>query len=340
MTEYVPHDLPRMCHARFMVGRTRGAYAQTNRVLALLDRLSVRRFPVPLVSLADELNISERQLRRDLRALDAAGHRVEVTVIDGRTAVKLADGLRAGVLQLSLRERWALLAVRGVFDVLEGTPLYEDVTSIYEKVSASLPKDQRDSLRALGDRFVYLSGDGIKSYTGKEDVLDAILTGVLRRNRVRFRYKSKSGEVTRGVLEPYAMVLYKQGLYTIGRVRTAAGVVERTFAVERFTSAEHQRGATFQVPKDFHVQRFFQGAFGIHHGESTHRVVVDFDASARPLVEARRWHPSQRLIKLPNGGVRAELDVSDLTEVVHWIVGWGPKAKARAPKPLVDRVAE
>ena len=53
--------------------------------------------------------------------------------------------------------KYALLAVRRVFDVLKDTPLHEDVRSIYAKMAALLPPDEQLELARLGDRFVYLS---------------------------------------------------------------------------------------------------------------------------------------------------------------------------------------
>src|SRR6185503_8094049 len=85
--------------------------------------------------------------------------------------------------------------------------------------------------------------------------------------------------------------------------------------------------------------RYFHGAFGIYLGDLTEHVIIDFAADVRELVEARTWHPSQTLARLENGGVRLELDVSDLVQVANWAIGWGPLAHVRAPHTLVLRVA-
>lgn len=325
-------------------GRRKGKYGQAARTLRILEELKASPDGAPLAPLAAELGISERQLRRDLEALDEAGFTYELISIDRRAAARLTD--QRGIdLRLSQRERFALLAARRVFDVLEGTPLHEDVASIYDKLTASLPEEQKKELARFGDRFVYLPDGGRKTYDDKADILNALLTGVLRRRYVRFRYRAKSGEITEGRLAPYALVLYKQGLYAIGRVegeqqfRNAGAPLARTFALERFLEAEHVRGADFEVPEDFRVDRYFHGAFGIYLGDLTEHVIIDFRAEARELVEARTWHPSQTITRLENGGVRLELDVSDLFQVANWAIGWGPLAEVKAPPALIKRVA-
>jgi proteasome accessory factor B len=234
--------------------------------------------------------------------------------------------------------------VRRAFDVLLDTPLYDDVTSIYTKIAGSLPELERAELDSFGERFVYLPEGGTTIYKGKDDILDALQTGVLRRWRVAFTYRPPGGEPRQGVLEPYAMVLYKNGLYAIGPTVAEDGdgkAVRRphVYACERFETAEFQRGAVFEVPRSFRGDRYFDGVFGIFmsEGERKH-VVVEFGVEARPLVEARTWHKTQKITGLPGGGVRLEFDVVDLTQVQTWALGWGPHARVCGPPELVKRM--
>jgi predicted DNA-binding transcriptional regulator YafY len=318
------------------MSRQKGKYNQTARVMRILDRLKAQPDGATLAVFAEEFAVTVRQIRRDLDALDQAGHSWEHVMLGKNPGVRLTE--RTGIdVTLSQRERYALFAARRVFDVLEGTPLHEDLHSIFDKLVATLPEEQKKELIRFGDRFVYLPDGGTKSYAEKDEVLDALFTGVLRRRWVQIAYRAKSGEITRGKLAPYAIVLYKQGLYAIGRVDSEPDHA-RTFAVERFQDAEAVRGEAFDMPDDFRVDRYFNGAFGIYLGDYTEHVVIDFAPEARELVEARTWHPSQKLQRLEDGGVRLELDVSDLIQVRNWAVGWGPLAIVRAPEKLVKHV--
>lgn len=320
-------------------GRRKGGYSQAARLLRLLDLLGSRRYGTSISELASELGVTVRQMRRDLDAIEEAGHGLETVEASGRSAVRLA-GNRALAIRLTQRERYALLAVGQAFDVFEDTPFHEDVKSILTKVQASLPIEEQRELENLGERLTYLPDGGTKLYRGKEDVIDALFTGVLRRCRVRTRYRGAATKASDRLLEPYAIVLYRQGLYAIGRAVDEDGELgpERTYAVERFTRAEHVRGSRFKTPADFDVHQYFQGAFGVFRGGDPEKVVVDFSAAGRALVEARRWHPSQKLRRLPGGEVRLELRVSDLTQVAQWVIGWGPLARVREPRALVERV--
>lgn len=76
-------------------GRIPGTYQQASRVLVLLDRLVAGHEPLALASLASELGVSERQVRRDLIALELAGYPVLPARRDGRAAAVLEPGARA-----------------------------------------------------------------------------------------------------------------------------------------------------------------------------------------------------------------------------------------------------
>ncbi len=325
-------------------GRRKGAFRQATRLLRISESLRARRFGLPLAELAAAFQVSERQMRRDVAALDEAGVPVETTLDpEGRSRVALRGGPQRAI-SLSLRQRYALLAVRRVFDVLRDTPLYEDVVAIAEKMAASLPEEERLDAEGLADRFLFLPDGGTKRYADKQDVLDALLTGVLRRLRVRASYRRAGGATHEMLLEPYAMVLYKNGLYAIGRglpVENPDEAADRkpfVFAVERFVEAEHVRGTHFTPPAGFCAESFFQGAFGLFTGARTERVEIDFSPEARPFVEARSWHPTQRLAPRRDGGVRLSFEVADVTPVVSWVLEWGPHARARGPRRLVDEV--
>ncbi len=59
-----------------------------------------------------------------------------------------------------------------------------------------------------------------------------------------------------------------------------------------------------------------------------------------PLVEPREWHPTQRVTRLEDGGVRIEFEVTSLTEVLGWVLRWGAGAVVRAPEVLRQRVRD
>ena len=74
------------------------------------------------------------------------------------------------------------------------------------------------------------------------------------------------------------------------------------------------RTETFKAPADFSAEEYFRGAFGAQGGTGDYRVRILFDASAAFYIRERRWHPTQEMKDLPNGGMELSLRLADLEE--------------------------
>lgn len=316
----------------------------------MLDELRGFRRGRRLADLAKALDASERTIRRDLGDLRSAGFEIENVMLEGRAGARLVEKTYSNI-SITRRERYTLLAIASLFDVLRGTPLWEDVSSLQRKLEQRMSPEERAEHASLGDRFAYVPDGGTKAYEGKEDILDALMTGVLSRRVVRYAYSDARGRGRQGYLAPYTMLLYKHGLYVVGcRLREAAegktiapGAPIAVYAVERFTDAEHLRSAPFTVPAGFRIAEILNGAFGIHvmNTAAPHRVVIEFSAEKAAFVRARMWHPTQRFEELDDRRIRLSFSCANLTPVVSWVLEWGPHARAIEPPQLVaDIVAE
>lgn len=267
----------------------RGDVGAVARALRLLDLLRGFKRGRLVADLAGELGVSSRTVRRDLAELEAAGMEVERPTIDGRAAARLIERAHS-YIAITRRERFTLLAVRSVFDVLRGTPFHEDIKSVEEKLAQRLEPGERAEQSTFAERIVYVPDGGTKAYDNKGDIMDALLTGVLSRKVVRFSYIDSSGRRTRGAyLAPFAMAIFKQGLYVVGHrlkrpeeaTDLATALPLACLAVERFTEAEHLRGQAFLVPADFDLDDVMHDSFGVR----SRRVGVHLQADATFCVD-------------------------------------------------------
>ena len=324
----------------------KGDVGQVSRALRVLDCLRGFKHGRWVSEIAVEVGASERTVRRDITELQDAGFEIELTKRDSRTIASLTSERNYSPISITKRERFTLLAVRSVFDVLRGTPLHDDVISVLAKLEQRLNTNERNETAALRERFAYIPDGGTKAYDDKQDIIDALQTGILSRKVVRYAYKDSHGRAKRGYLAPFALLLYRHGLYAVGSNANEPTIDtadwRRTlsvFAVERFTSADHLRERVFDLPADFKIDDVLHGAFGIHVGDParTTRVVIEFSREKAPLVEARMWHPTQQLERT-SAGVRLSFNVANLEPLVSWVLEWGPHARAIEPVELVARV--
>ena len=324
----------------------RGELGQVARALRVLDALRGFKLGRWVTEVGTELGVSERTVRRDIEELQAAGYDIEVTRRDGRMIACLVAERTYTPISITKRERFTMLAMRRVFDVLPGTPLLEDLRAVYAKLEQRMSDKERAELAAFGDLFVYLPDHGTKSYAGKEDIIDAIQTGMMSRKVVRYRYADAKGRGRAGYLAPLGMVLYRHGLYSVAARLSAPDATPTSknigiFAIERFADAEHMRSHEFTRPADFALADYVD-SFGPHlpDPDGPHDVAVEFTPAMATYVTSRTWHDSQRVETQPGGSVRVSLRLRALAPARSWVLEWGPEAVVLGPSKLVELVAE
>jgi predicted DNA-binding transcriptional regulator YafY len=323
----------------------RGDFGQVARALRVWDALRGFKKGRWVTEVAEQLGVSERTVRRDIQDLQDAGVDIETTKQANRVYACLAEERNYSPVSITKRERFTLLAVRRVFDVFAQTPFLDDVQSVLAKLEQRMSPKERAELAAFGEQFVYMPDHGTKSYEGKDEIIDAIQTGILNRKVVRYRYQGGRGEPRSGHFAPFRLAMYRHGLYAIGARLTnpdadLSSAPIGVFAIERFVEAEHLKAHGFQIPEGSAVRDVLQGAFGPHlrdeHGP--HEAIVEFSADKAHLVSSREWHPTQVISRLPSGRIRIAFSAPSLAPIVSWILEWGPHARAVAPPELVQRV--
>jgi predicted DNA-binding transcriptional regulator YafY len=233
-----------------------------------------------------------------------------------------------------------------MFDVLKGTSFAEDVESVLRKLEQRMTPEERAEHATFGERFAYLPDHGTKSYCEKDEVIDAMLSGVLSRKLVRYAYHGARGRPQRGILAPFAMLLHRHGLYVLGKpVPSIAQATELetgdvvNWAVERFTQAEWLRATSFVIPATFKLDDHVDDMSGVHVGRGApQRIVVEFSKDRAAYARGRTWHRTQEIEERRDGSVRIAFTCRNFAPVTSWILEWGPHAKVLEPPELVNEV--
>jgi predicted DNA-binding transcriptional regulator YafY len=67
-------------------------------------------------------------------------------------------------------------------------------------------------------------------------------------------------------------------------------------------------------------------------------VAIRFAEAVADYIREKKWHDSQELIELKDGGLELRLKLSSLREIERWVLGWGGNAVVLAPPELADMV--
>ena len=81
--------------------------------------------------------------------------------------------------------------------------------------------------------------------------------------------------------------------------------------------------------------------FGLWEGDPpvAHNVIIEIiDAATAQNFRDRKWHPSQEITNLDNGGIRISLRCGLSPELTSWILHWTPKIKVIEPQALQDKI--
>ena len=79
-------------------------------------------------------------------------------------------------------------------------------------------------------------------------------------------------------------------------------------------------------------------SFGVHSAEGEFEVAICFNEHVADYIREKRWHDSQKLVELKNGGVELRLKLSSLEEIERWVLGWGGNAVIIKPPKLAEMV--
>ena len=243
---------------------------------------------------------------------------------------------RKGV-QLSLLELVSLHFGRSLFDFLKGTAFAEDMDDALERISAwsGEADGQYVGLVEDLDRKFMAVPEHAKDHTRDADVIDDILTALLRQNPVEALYARVGGPVRTYRLHPYTLAHWRQGLYLfaldvdVGRVKT--------YAVDRFRAFSRDRHGNFEYPIDYDPSALVSDCFGIIGG-SVQDIRLEFSRAVAPYVRERIWHQSQRVEPMGDGAIEMRLKVGISPELEAWVLGFGPGVKVLEPLNFRDRI--
>jgi predicted DNA-binding transcriptional regulator YafY len=287
--------------------------------------------------ISERFAVSVRTAIRYIRALQVAGEPLYEEVEGRRKVWRLMASARQQTVTLTTAQMVALFLSRRVFDFLAGTGFKEDLDDLFGKLEAQLRRKDFASARNL-DRKVFDVNEARHIYEGRIEDVNDIVTALLREERLRVTHDSVSGAKKTFVLEPYTLMVYKKGLYLVGRSQGHGGEL-RTFALDAFREVEWLRGDRFEYPADYRPEQITEGAFGLIRGPEATRVRILFDAKVARYVERIMWHPTQRF-KRTTKGLEMTMAVRGTTEVVGWVLGFGGDAVVLEPAELRDAVGD
>lgn len=260
-----------------------------------------------LRELGDALGVSKNTIQRDLDQLSTAAFPITEEQHGQRLFYRLDESQQGtGPAPLTSTELAPLLAVLRPWRK----------TSWFKQLKARLAPTDLDAPRLDASApEPMVSGGGL--------TLSHLVSGLLEHRLVRIGYRARANASPyRVTIEPARLRVANGLLYLDAHVVPDGSL--RTFAVHLIKDAR----ASLRLFTPRAVPE--RTAFGAVEGTPVD-AVVKFSATVAEFIRERRWHPSQQLEPLEDGGLLWRGTVSGEHEFIGWVMSWSPWAELVSP---------
>lgn len=310
-------------------GKPSGRYTQAARLHNVI-RLLESRNGMTLDELVEETGVDLRTVHRDLAAVQEAGYPLTADWQEGKKVYRFLTRTRqVPPITFTLDELVSLHLLRSCAGLLPPRPFGAEIDALFAKIHAALPPRSVAHLERIS-RVSLPRFQGVRDYSGCEDLLAELRRALLYQYRIRISYTKGGREAAAYELDPYTLVLAKGGLYLLALAHNRGGI--RLFAVERIIGLEVTR-KRFELPEDFDPEACFSDAFGLVTDQPM-ALKVRFDAQVAHLVRDRIWRSGQRMTAAADGSVQLEFEAAGTLEILAWILSFGSHAELLEPPML------
>lgn len=299
--------------------------------------------------LADECDVDERTIYRDIREIEGAG--VPIYFDSEAGGYRLRGEFFLPPVSLTPEEALALAVLCERIARPEQIAHLGAAYRALAKIEAAMPAPVRDEIAGMSGRVDILTAQS-SSPGSDTDVYQRVQRAIATRRALVCRYESAdtaratepgraAAERARAAkhfrFEPYALLFSVRAWYAVG-LHGGHGEV-RQLKLSRFASIK-PTDEPYQIPEGWSMQEHLGNAWRTIRGPVEHAVRVRFDPQVAPTMSDTIWHRTQELEHHDDGSVTFSCTVAGLDEIIWWVLGYGAHARVLAPVELVDRVRQ
>ena len=287
------------------------------------------------VSLAHELEVSSKSIHRDL---DFMRDRLELPLefSPAHNGYYYTEEVSAfPTLQITEGELFALLVAEKALQQYRGTTFERPLLSAFRKMAAALPDtislnladwEQTISFRTSAEPILNLEN------------FDTLAKATAQRRQLQLTYRKPGRRETElRLVDPYHLANINGEWFLFAWCHLRQDI--RTFVPARIQAVKFT-GKTFVRPQKFSLKKRLRDSFGVQSGQGQFEVVIQFNEMVADYIREKKWHESQELRELPDGGVELRMKLSSLAEVERWILGWAGNARVLQPPELAASVKQ
>lgn len=298
--------------------------ARILRVLQLIQ--SQRRWNAK--SIAQELEVTERTVYRDLQALEFAG--VPWYYDQQQMCYRIRSDYRFAVPSLTDDEALGQVLATAITKA-EGLNISDGAAPTTRKIAAS-SKNSVGQLMADAENLISVMDLKLADHSQHREIITTIQLALVQKKQVTGKYESPYQDEAIGLsLHPIRLCLVKSAWYLIAHPTDSEEI--KTYRVARFKTMR-MLDSDADVPDKFDLEKFFGNAWSVFRGDKSFDVEITFNSAAAKIVTETIWHHTQEKKFHPDGSVTLSFTVDGLEEICNWLMSWAQCSRVEKPDEL------
>ncbi|WP_409276115.1 helix-turn-helix transcriptional regulator [Neobacillus sp. SCS-31] len=283
--------------------------------------------------LANELEVSDRTILRDMDALSTAG----VPIVSDRGKKggwRLLDNFRSKLSGLNTDDIKTLFLFPSR-KLLEDLGLNSQAIDTRQKLLAAIPGTFRDEAQAMWERIHIDSGTWRQSKE-KVHALNTVQQAVWDSKKLKIHYEQVDGEQKERLIEPLGLVAKGNKWYLVA----AKNGELRNYRVSRIHNAKVEN-ETFKRPLNFNLAAYWEQS-KVEFVQNLPKYDVQVEIHPEIIKRINYTGKFVKVIETENPivdkWIPATLRFNDEQEAIEFILGFANKIKVVSPKDLPDKV--
>lgn len=296
---------------------------RTDRLVAMVMFLQGRRV-VTADELARHFEVTVRTIYRDIGALSEAGVPVAGEAGVGYSLVK---GYHLPPVMFTAEEATALFVGAEMVKQFADASLAGPMDTALLKIRSVLPRDRQDDLDRLKKATSIVGSPRPPSAVDQRTLLP-IQQAIVSRRVLRLEYRGRDrAEPTRRDVEPLGVSFHGGAWYLVAWCRMRQDY--RYFKLERLQQLD-VLNERFESRPEFSLHEYLQKNLG---AEDRIRARIWFSERAMDRVR-RESYSGVTPVQPEDNGYVVDLRTFSLEWLAHWLLSFGPEARALAPARL------
>ena len=306
-----------------------------DRIYELNTILNSHRRPVPMETLCQKLECSDKTARRAIETLQTlTGAPIEYHREQNgwHYAGEQQGRYELPGLWLTATELYALLVSYNLLSALQPDVLSDHISPIKERIEGILQHKHAGS-PDIAQRIRILQQ---AARPADSEQFRKIAGATLEQRQIKVLYRSRGqDELTERVLSPQRIIYYRSNWYLDAWCHLRQQL--RTFSLDCLQPYATLDEAAVTIAEE-ELEAHYTPAYGIFAGAVKHKAILQFSNNAARWVADEQWHPQQQGKLLSDGGYQLEIPYNDATELIMDILKYGDDVQVIAPESLKQQV--